>query len=198
MTGKVLITARQHSGHRDDYANIGGVFVTARQRGEAYVTSDGIMLDPLMKDEVTLSIGPSAVNRPEVSMPLGTLRSVIEELTHIADSVERGLHLPEHKASTLLFTNEHGDPVFMGDLEAGKVLVRTERHPIMTLTDDGCVLISLCEDEDMIDESEWGKGKTEEEAWRFALGSYFGPDDGEFDEEYLRAALAAGRYPGQD
>lgn len=36
----------------------------------------------------------------------------------------------------------------------------------------------------------WGRGDTEEEAYRYALGALFGPIDAQYDEDALRSAIA--------
>lgn len=196
---KAHITQRLHSGHRDDYAHIGGVYITARQRGEAYVSNDGEVLAPIMKPEVTLLIGSSTSDRQEMSVPLVTLRAVIDELTTIADAVERGLRLPDQRpASTLLFTDEHGDTMFMGDVAQGRVLAEQDRYFLEEQRTSGHYTVEFYDSEtgaeNLTNQSEWGTGKTEEEAWRLALGAYFGPDDDAYDEDYLRKSLALGRW----
>lgn len=97
--------------------------------------------------------------------------------------------IPPINSAHPLDVASNGDTYFVGhDLEAAKRLVlrdrwaKVERH-------DGHVYVSLCDDETLIQEAEWGSGATEEVAWRFALGAAFGPIDTEYDESRLIAWL---------
>lgn len=97
--------------------------------------------------------------------------------------------LKRHPAHPLT-TGEGGDTYFQGDLEAGKRLAAQDRFPSVTYVEEReAWLVELCDDPDYSSVAEWGGGKTLEEAWRYALGAMFGPEDGEYDERHLITIL---------
>lgn len=91
----------------------------------------------------------------------------------------------------LLVLHECGDWYFTGDLRSGKRLALRDRtsETRMEETESGPVYrVELSADGRGADE--WG-ASTEDmaEAWRFALGAYFGPLDEEYDGSELAAML---------
>lgn len=89
-----------------------------------------------------------------------------------------------------LIVNPSGDTYFIGDLAAGKSFVELDRYVREVEHPSGQWRVALCDDPQGKSEAEWGSGPTLEEAWRFALGAYFGPIDDEYDEDRLVNLLA--------
>jgi hypothetical protein len=91
----------------------------------------------------------------------------------------------------LLIERESGDAYYVGPLRQAQALARRERHVTVVPPDDKAPVwrVKFFDDESRIGEAEWGNGKTEAEAWRFALGALFGPLDSEFDGPALAGAL---------
>lgn len=88
-----------------------------------------------------------------------------------------------------LTIHENGDTYFQGNLEAGKTLAGQDRYLFDGRHPEGGFFAHLADDEEGDEVAEWGGGQTQEEAWRFALGAYFGPIDAEYDEQWLIANL---------
>lgn len=93
-----------------------------------------------------------------------------------------------HPMHPLVLTDD-GDTVFQGDVEAGKALVRQDYTLLEGHTEASLFFAHICDDAEGDDVAFWGRGKTQEEAWRFALGEALGPIDEEYDESKLIAAL---------
>lgn len=87
------------------------------------------------------------------------------------------------------------DSYFTGSLAQGQVLARLNRHIAVTQDAGLHWWVRFYDDpDDLNSESEWGKGTTQEEAWRYVLGAYFGPADAEYDEPRLYQALERGQW----
>lgn len=86
-----------------------------------------------------------------------------------------------------------GDTYYTGPLMVAQDAARKDRHVHKGQRPDGVWFVHLCDDFAGEQVAEWGNGSTIEQAWRFALGAYFGP----IDEEYDEAALAHFLFGGQ-
>ena len=89
---------------------------------------------------------------------------------------------------------ETGDTLFTGSLDEALVLVKQDRHVVLILR-NGFFTVELRDAEPDDAAAEWGTAATAEKAMRFALGAYFGPDDDEYDADYLATALYRGEWP---
>lgn len=81
---------------------------------------------------------------------------------------------------------------FLGDLELGKRAAHKDRHVVERL-DGTTAVVEFCDDPEKPTETvaEFGGSVAGdfEQAWRYALGAFFGPMDEEYDEEALRVLL---------
>ncbi len=89
---------------------------------------------------------------------------------------------------------ETGDTFFTGSLEEALVLVEQDRHVVL-IPRNGFFTVELRDKEPVDAAAEWGSAATPEQALRFALGAYFGPDDYEGYADYLAEALYRGTWP---
>lgn len=104
------------------------------------------------------------------------------------------------------------DTEYIGDLEAGKRVAWRERSHYLDADEvGGNYVLYLCDGEDenegctatSVEEAEYharevGRGPSEEDAWRYALGAMFGPIDSDYDEQHLRTLLLTAIDPTPD
>lgn len=106
------------------------------------------------------------------------------------------------------------DWVYVGDLAAGQRVAMRERSfwEQVDDTEDGTyVTVYLCDQEGDNEgcspaseedakyyEREFGRATTFEDAWRYALGAMFGPDDDGYDDPHLRRLLITAIDPVPD
>lgn len=84
-------------------------------------------------------------------------------------------------AAAVEYDNAAGCWRFTGDIEAGRAAAERDRYVVTGKTADGrhhTVGLSGASDASFDTCDEFGYHPDETEAWRYALGSYFGPDAG--------------------
>ena len=200
---KIQIT--EHIGPQEVNAFYGG-FIKVARNGTAheYNTGDSnVVTSPAMDPYVSLYI---ADDRARLLHPMRatseSMRWLANFLNSAADHLDRGLTVPEERPvhePVLLVTDDSGDTFYTGDLDAAKRLVAEERDVNQRVHANNHWTVDLIEkgaayDEGEADVAEYGKGRTEEQAWRYALGAYFGPVDSEYDEMHVMRALARGTW----
>lgn len=89
---------------------------------------------------------------------------------------------------------ETGDTFFTGSLDEALRLVKQDRHVVL-IPRKGFFTVELRDEEPEDAAAEWGSAATPEQALRFALGAYFGPDDEHYNADYLAEALYRGEWP---
>lgn len=128
---------------------------------------------------------------------LGFPMDAKDEVLHLL-RVKGGVNEPasvtEAGVSRLLEDRPEGC-YFLGDLSKGKAAAGLSRHIVIVTPENhqlGSYQVNLCDDEADPQGSiaEFGAGKTEEIAWRYALGAFFGPVDDEYQgDEWLSRFL---------
>lgn len=154
--------------------------------------------DPTLKRIAQVTVTVSVSEGNDFTIPsLGR-----EELRMLVGGAQAGLDYLDRVAPELLEERSDGC-YFIGDLEQGKVLAYLERtvHIGRLPRSPDAVGVALCDQADCVKDfadcqttAEWGSGQNEEEAWRFALGAFFGPDDDGYDPARLAAALERGTW----
>jgi hypothetical protein len=102
--------------------------------------------------------------------------------------------------SELLEFHEHNDSTYyVGDLEAGKAAARANLYGSQSILErthsNGAVSVEIHDGKFVEGDSStlcaWGTSEVGdvEEAWRYLLGTEFGPLDSEYDEPALREYL---------
>lgn len=172
----------------------GSGYISISREG-TFGVADARVVSTTLADRATVKVGPAIVNRAVMDMDADSMRFLANFLNSAADAMDRGLAVvPEapYVEPVLLAENENGEWFYTGDLSAAKTLAALDREPVVKVHPDNHWTVDLC---DGIDEvAEFGAGRTEEEAWRYALGAYFGPADSEYDEYHLMRALARGSW----
>lgn len=201
------IKITEYIGPQEVNTFVGGVVKVTRS-GRAYEdsgTGRNTILAPSMDGHADLyiSVDRSTLNNHSIRVTSESLRWLANFFNSTADHMDRGLTVPEAAPvyePVLLIEDEDGDLFYTGDLDAAKALVRKDREPNVKVNGPEQYHVDLLDIyEGAPDDSvaEWGGGRTEEEAWRYALGAYFGPTDNEYDEHALLRALACGNWSGE-
>lgn len=202
---KIKIT--EHLGPHEVNVFPGGHVKIARH-GTAYENTDtsagrNVVLDPRMDERATLYIASdrSTLNdtQNQISVTSESLRWLARFFDSAADHMDRGLTVPPDRPvyeNVLIVEADNGDSFYTGDLDAAKALVRKDREPVVKVHPDNHWSVDLLDGPDD-SVAEFGAGRTEEQAWRYALGAYFGPADSGYDEHRLLRALSCGNWDGQ-
>lgn len=96
----------------------------------------------------------------------------------------------EQLTSRFLEPRDDGNTYYTGPLAKAQAVANKDRFSHITFRKEGYLLLELTDDPAGGNVSEWGAGITEEVAWRYALGAYFGPLDEEYPgDEYVKALL---------
>lgn len=199
---KINIT--EHIGPGEVNAFPGGVVKITRHGTADEDTSPtkNMVLAPQMSDRASLFISTDigSLHDREIRVSSESLRWLSRFFESAANHMDRGLTVPEERPvyePVLLVEDDNGDWFYTGDLTPAKRLVKHEREPVVKVHTDNRWTVDLIEKGSVDDVAEYGRGRTKNEAWRYALGAYFGPADDEYDEHRLLRALACGDWSSE-
>lgn len=110
--------------------------------------------------------------------------------------------MTETQTEALVVRGTSGDWFYTGDLRAAKRIILSDRHPMMGIDDNFKTGVQTYKVElrernaDGAVAEFGGSAESFEEAWRYALGAYFGAEDWcAADESRLRKEVAAHASP---
>lgn len=196
------IKITEHIGPQEVNPFYGG-FIKIVRYGKAYEVNretTNVVTSPRMDDHAMLHISADRTRLLDLPLPATpeSLRWLANFLNSAADHMDRDFVVPPETKPTpepiLLVEDDNGDTFYTGDLDAAKRLVAEERDVNKRVHADNHWTVDLVEKGTVDDVAEFGAGRTEEQAWRYALGAYFGPIDSEYDEVGLMRALARGTW----
>lgn len=92
------------------------------------------------------------------------------------------------RKNSILTETDHGT-YYTGPLEPARRAMRDEYGDSLTIEhrEDGRWIVTEHRGSEHSNPNQWGAGATEEEAWRYLIGTDFGPLDGTYEDEGYEA-----------